>query len=411
MGQAATRAAARGRKAVQLKRAPSTEDQPLILHLAAVDVTPRYLLLPQLLFLREHGYRVAVCCSPSPRLEEVREAGIGVFPVPVARALLSATHVRTILALVRLLRRERVRALHVHTPVAAALGRLAARLAGTPLVFYTAHGFFFHEGMPGPEYRAHVALERLLGRWTDHLLTQSSEDRVTAVREGIVPAERCSYLGNGVDLSRFGPVGRARRDAVRKELGLGEDEVVVAFTGRLVREKGLLELMAAFQQLHLERPRVRLLLIGGTLSSDRDGQDDVLPALQQPALRHACIATGLTERVADFLAAADLFVLPSHREGMPRSILEAMAAGLAVVATDIRGCREEVVDGETGFLVPVGDAVRLGRALARLVDDPALRNRMGARGRERAQRLFDERLVFARLLELYDRYPLLKGTS
>lgn len=376
----------------------------LVLHLATVDVSVKYLLLPQLLFLRAAGYTVAAASNPGPGAAAAEEAGIPFFPVPMARTLVSAGHVRTLWRLVRLLRTHDVRLLHVHTPVAAVLGRLAAWLARTQVVFYTAHGFYFHEGTPARYRRPLVALEWLLGKMTDHLFAQSAEDLETARRHGIARSERSSYLGNGVDVEVFAAAATQRREAVRRELGLG-NEVVVAFTGRFVREKGIAELLRALVLVREKRPAVRLLIIGGSLPSDRDpAEADLAAMVAGSGLDAAIITTGFTDRVADYLSASDIFALPSYREGMPRSILEAMAAGRPVVATDIRGCREEVVDGVTGLLVPVRDAERLAEAIGALADDPDLRARMGSAGQARARELFDERYVFERLLDVYRQY-------
>jgi glycosyltransferase involved in cell wall biosynthesis len=383
---------------------------PLVLHLATVDVSVRHLLLPQLRFLQGAGYNVAVASNPGPGATAAEEAGITFLPVPMARKLLSPGHVRTLRRLVRLLRTRDVGLLHVHTPVAATLGRVAAWLAGTPVVFYTAHGFYFHEYTPARYRGPLMALEWLLGRTTDHLFTQSAEDLETARRHGITRVENSSYLGNGVDVEAFAAVSAESRDAVRRELGLNE-EVVVAFTGRFVREKGIAELVHAFARVHGDRPGMRLLIIGGALPSDRDPAEADLAALvARPGIGDAIITTGFTDRVAEYLSAADIFVLPSYREGMPRSILEAMAAGRPVVATNVRGSREEVVDGATGFLAPVRDAERLAKVIGRLADDPDLRTRMGTAGQARARELFDERHVFDRLLDVYRRYLPLEGT-
>jgi glycosyltransferase involved in cell wall biosynthesis len=395
-----------------------------VLHLATVDVSVRYLLLPQLLALKAAGYNVAAACNPGPGTVAAEEADLPFFPVPMERRLLALGHLRTVWRLVRLLRAQDVRLLHVHTPVAAALGRVAAWLARTPVVFYTAHGFYFHERMAARYRKPLVAVEWLLGRITDHLFTQSAEDLETARRHGVATAERSSYLGNGVDVEEFARA-TAQREAVRRELGLGAgpgaagpgaadpgaadpgaaDPAVVAFTGRFVREKGIAELLEAVARVRGRRPDVRLLIIGGSLPSDRDPAEADLAALvSRLGISEAIITTGFTDRVAGYLSAADIFVLPSYREGMPRSILEAMAAGLPVVATDIRGCREEVVDGTTGYLIPVKDAGALADAIGRLVDEPELRARMGAAGQARARELFDERLVFERLLAVYKRF-------
>jgi len=380
-----------------------TGAQPLVLHLATIDTSIRYLLLPQLLALKQAGYNVAAASNPGPGTAAAEEAGIPFLPIRIDRKLLSLNHLRTVVQLTRLLRSRHVYLLHVHTPVAAALGRVAAWLARTPVVFYTAHGFYFHEHLPRRYHLPLVAVERLLGRAADHLFCQSSEDYATALQTHIARDGNASRLGNGVDVEFFARAAE-KRESVRRELGLGT-KPVVAFTGRFVHEKGIAELLEATALVRSEHPDLRLLIIGGSLPSDRDpAESDLAMLVEKLGLRETLVATGFSDRVADYLAAADIFTLPSYREGMPRSILEAMAAGLPVVATNIRGCREEVVDGETGYLVPVRDARRLAERIARLVEDRALRASMGAAGRRRARELFDERLVFERLLAVYRRY-------
>jgi len=376
---------------------------PLVLHLATIDTSLRHLLLPQLLYLRDAGYNVAASCNPGPGTQVAEEAGVPYLPVRIERKLLSLHHLVTVWRLARMLRINEVRILHVHTPVAAALGRLAAWVAHTPVVFYTAHGFYFHENQPRRCRVPLVLTERLLGKMTDHLFSQSAEDGATAVRYHIASAEDSTVLGNGIDVELFAGAAECREDS-RQKLGLS-DEPVVAFTGRFVREKGIAELLEAVARLRGEHPALRLLIIGGSLPSDRDPAEAHLAAMvERLGLQDTLITTGFTDRVAYFLSAADVFVLPSYREGMPRSILEAMAMGLPVVATNIRGCREEVVDGVTGFLVPLRDAPALADRIGRLIDDHAERQRMGEAGQARARELFDERLVFERLLSVYQRY-------
>lgn len=386
----------------------ATGAPPLVLHLATIDITVRHLLLPQLLFLKQAGYNVSAASNPGPGTKAAEEAGIPFIPIPIDRALYSRNHVRTIVRLVRLLRAHDVYLLHVHTPVAAALGRVAAWLARTPVVFYTAHGFYFHENLRRRSWVPLVSIEWVLGKLTDHLFTQSAEDYATALHRHIARADRASILGNGVDVESFAGAG-AKRETVRRELGLSS-EPVVAFTGRFVHEKGIAELLEAIVQVRRTRPDLRLLIIGASLPTDRGRADgDLVAELKELGLEDVIIATGFTDRVAEYLSVADIFVLPSYREGMPRSILEAMAVGLPVVATDIRGCREEVVDGVTGFLVPVRDAGRLAERIAELVESPELRANMGAAGQQRAREVFDERLVFERLLEVYRCYLPVAG--
>lgn len=378
--------------------------EPLVLHLATIDTTVRHLLLPQLLALQEAGYNVAAASNPGPGAVAAQEAGIPFYPVSIDRTLISLNHFRATYAIYRLLRSRKVYLLHVHTPVAATLGRLAAWLARTPVVFYTAHGFYFHENMAPSYRRLLITVERMMGKVTHHLFSQSAEDYQTALDTGIAREEHASVLGNGVDVEGIARVATERRQTVRAELGL-QEEIVVAFTGRFVHEKGIAELLEAVARVRRQHSSVRLLIIGGSLPSDRDpAEADLASLVERLHLEDILITTGFSDRVADYLGAADVFVLPSYREGMPRSILEAMAAGLPVVATDIRGSREEVVEEVTGFLVPVRNVEQLADRIALLASDSALRERLGTAGRERARELFDERLVFERLADVYGQH-------
>jgi len=167
--------------------------------------------------------------------------------------------------------------------------------------------------------------------------------------------------------------------------------------GRLVSEKGYPELFEAMKQVD-----AHLWVAGARLLSDHaDPIDSLLAAIEaDPDLRRRVHLLGERDDIPDLLAAADLFTLPSHREGMPRSIIEAMMTGLPVVATNIRGSREEVVHGETGLLVPVNDPAALAAALSGLAADPARRQVMGEAGRRRALDLYDETKVIERQLAI-----------
>jgi glycosyltransferase involved in cell wall biosynthesis len=166
--------------------------------------------------------------------------------------------------------------------------------------------------------------------------------------------------------------------------------------GRLVAEKGYIELIEAMRSVDAQ-----LWVVGERLASDHADPVDaaVLAAATDPVLKQRVRFLGYRTDVPVLMRAADIYTLPSHREGMPRSVIEAMMSGLPVVGTDIRGTREEVVEGETGTLVPVGDAAALAVALSRLARDPALRAAWGAKGRARALALYREDLVIARQIE------------
>lgn len=336
-------------------------------------------------------------------LRELSERGYAVHPIPIAQKVAPFSNLISLWQLYRLMHREHFDIVHVHTPVAAVLGRVAAKLARVPVIIYTAHGFYFHELMAPWKRRLIIWVEKLLGKCcTDMLFTQSAEDRETAVKEGIASEERAIWIGNGVDTKAF----KVEPDPkLRTELGLKPDDKVIGFIGRLVREKGVEELLEAMGQVIEAIPEAKLLVVGDTLESDRDRRttERLQGLIQRNNLEDVIKFTGFREDPPELLSIMDLFVLPSYREGMPRTILEAMAAGKPVVATNIRGCREEVADGETGFLVPVGDQGRLAEAVLKLLKDERMAQEMGEKGRRRVEREFDQELVLEKQVDVYRR--------
>jgi glycosyltransferase involved in cell wall biosynthesis len=366
-----------------------------VAQLINVDFALNHFVLPLMREIRARGHEVVGICADGPLLATARAEGFRIVPAPFRRSYDVLNHARAYRFLKTLFRKEKFDLLHVHTPLAGLIGRLAGRAAGVPKIAYTAHGFYFHDRMAWPQRAFHVGLEKLGARATDILMTQSAEDAATAIRLGLAPGGIAHAIGNGVDVERFRPAPGCRA-SVRAELGVPEDAVVAVMTGRLVAEKGYPELFAAA----LRVPALHLWCVGSRLASDHADPIGADIEAAEAAMGARLKLLGYRPDVENLLAAADLFVLPSHREGMPRSILEAMATGLPVVATDIRGSREEVVQDATGLLTPVGDVPALAEALARLVDDPALRLRMGAAGVARARALYDERKVIARQMEI-----------
>ena len=374
-----------------------------ICQLCAVDFTLYHFLQPLMRGMAANGHEVVGACADGPLAAEVRAAGFRVEAVAMTRSINLLHHWRAYSALVALFRHERFDMVHVHTPVAALIGRLAAARAGVPKVVYTAHGFYFHDRMPTPQRALFIALEWIGGRFTHVLFTQAEEDAATARRYGLCRGGVIEAIGNGVDPRPFAAGDAAERARVRDELGTAWETVVVVAVGRLVAEKGYPELIEAMRSVDAV-----LWIVGERLLSDHAGaiEDDLSEAEREPSLKAKIRLLGQRRDIAAVLGAADIFALPSHREGMPRSIIEAMFAGLPVVATNIRGSREEVVDGETGTLVPVGDREALAAALQRLAADALLRRRLGAAGRARASRLYDEAQVIRRQLAALDLQPV-----
>jgi glycosyltransferase involved in cell wall biosynthesis/ribosomal protein S18 acetylase RimI-like enzyme len=374
---------------------------PRVAHLTTTDLTLRYLLLGQLRRLRAEGYEVTAISAPGPNAAAVEAEGVRHL---AWRNATRSWDLRADLAafaeLWRLLRRERFDLLHTHNPKPGVIGRLAARLAGVPVV-NTVHGLYATPEDRLGKRAAVLGLEGLAARCSRLELYQSEEDLRWARRIRLVPPGRAELLGNGTDLSRFDPgrVGPDRVARLRRELGLPADALVVGAVGRLVAEKGYRELFAAARAVRRRDPRVRFLVVG---SPDLDKADAITEAELAEAAADVCFA-GWRDDVADLLAAMDVFVLASWREGMPRSAIEAAAMARPLVLTDIRGCREVARHDREALLVPARDPGALAAAILRLAADPALRSRLGAAARDRARQRFDEAAVADRVVAAYRR--------
>ncbi|MFM8305364.1 MAG: glycosyltransferase family 4 protein [Actinomycetota bacterium] len=371
-----------------------------VAHLTTVDMSLRYLLLPQLRAVVDAGGEALGISAPGPWVHDLEEHGIR------HRALASSTRSRAPLAdlrsareLWRVLREERPDVLHTHNPKPGLYGRIVGRLAGVPIVVNTVHGLYAAPDDRLAKRLLVYALEAVAARFSDAELVQNPEDLALLRRYRISP--RAQLLGNGVDLDRFDPdrFPPGRRAALRAELGVRDDQVVVGTVGRLVREKGYPELFAALASLGGEDPgRFVLVCVGG---EDPEKADRLAPELLESARAGGVRLLGHRDDVEDLLGAFDVFVLASHREGFPRAAMEAAAMGLPLVATDIRGCREVVDPGVNGVLVPVGDAPALADAVRGLAD-PSRRARLGRASRDLAVRRFDERAVVRRVMDTYD---------
>lgn len=380
-----------------------------VAHISTVDMSLRYMLLNQMLYLRQAGYDVSGICAPGPETAAVEQAGIRYFPAAMTRNFTPLADLRALWQLYRIIRRERFTIVHTHTPKAGLLGQIAARLAGTPVVINTVHGFYFHDRMPPFWRRFYIALETLAALCSDTIFSQNREDIDTAVRERIAPARKLKYLGNGFDIAAFerAPVDAETLAAKRRELGLDPTAPVVGFVGRLVAEKGILELLAAGRSILAHFPNARFLIVGPL---DPDKPDSLSPAAARDyGLDSACLFTGRRDDMPQLYALMDVLVLPSHREGFPRTPMEASLMGVPAVVTDVRGCREAVEHGRNGLVVPFGDVPALGAAIVRILADPALARRLGAGGREMARERFDERRVFQTVRDEYARLLLARG--
>jgi glycosyltransferase involved in cell wall biosynthesis len=359
----------------------------------------------QVRYMKSRGLDVFAVSSPGDGVAAFQETeGVLVHSIPMLRRITPARDLVALARLFRYLRAVRPQIVHAHTPKGGLLGTTAAWLSGVPVRVYH---------MRGLPYTTATGLRRMLLRWAekvacglaDQVLCVSGSLRDVAVREGICRPAKIAVLangsGNGVDGTvRFNPERWTNaRAGTRSAHGIPPDALVVGFVGRIVRDKGLIELIASWKELRDEFSNLHLL-IAGQIEPQDPLPHSVYDVLRSDDRVHLA---GPQPDAAPFYAAMDLVVLPSYREGFPNVPLEAAAMALPVVATRIPGCVDAVRDGVTGMLVPPRDPSALTEAIRFYLLQPGLRQRHGSAGRDRALREFAQMKIWDALFREYVR--------
>ena len=334
-------------------------------------------------------------------LERAYQGGLDVRLVPQLRRAVNP--VRDWLAyrsLVRLLRGFQPQVVHTHSSKAGILGRFAAAQVGVPIIVHTIHGMPFHANQNRFTNGFYIAAERWAARYTRAFITVADAMTQQAVAAGIAPPEKFTTIYSGMEVAPFLNPPRAR-DAVRRELGYGDEHVVIGKIARLFDLKGHEYVIAAAREVVEQHPNVRFLVVGNGALRER-----LKRQIAKIGLSDHFQFTGLVppERIPELLAAMDVVVHCSLREGLARVLPQALIAGKPVVSYDVDGAREVVLPNRTGFLLPPKSVRELAEALIELAGDPALRSRLGQTGRSLFTEQFRHENMVARIRELYLRY-------
>jgi glycosyltransferase involved in cell wall biosynthesis len=389
-------------------RADKAESQATVpgvklLHIVTVPISLHF-FRGQIGYLLKHGFDVQAACSTGVEAEQARQReGILVHEVPMNRRLSPFADLVSLWRLIKLIRRLKPDVVHSHTPKAGLLGTIAARLCRVPGVMLTINGLP-QMTKTGWQLRLLNAMTRISSRLAQRVSCDCNSIRQYLIDHRLCQAEKVVIMGNGsvngVDSSQqFNPhlFNAADRADIRTRYGIPLEAQVVCFVGRIVADKGMRELAEAWLMLREKFPQLHLLLVGPFESEDPIRPVDLELFQTDPRIH----LTGMRHDVPLHMAAVDVLVSPTYREGFNLTLIEAAAMELPVVATRIPGCIDSVADGVTGTLVPVYDSAAFAAAIERYLLDPALCQQHGTAGRERVVRDFQPVRIWQALKQHY----------
>lgn len=348
--------------------------------------------------LDQKRYESWVAAMPGgPLWDQAAAAGVHTVHLAHMRERISPLHdALACLELVRLIRREKFTVVHTHCSKAGFIGRVAARLAGVPVVVHTFHIFAAHDGLGRGTRLAYLALERSVRRFAHKYVAVAPRVAREAVEQKIAPPGDIVVVPSAVDLEGI-PV--TADPAVRGELGVPEDTPLVGTVGRIVAQKCPLDFVRMCAAIHAQRPDVRFVMVGDATLESADLEAETRQEAER--LGVPMIFTGFLPDAPRVAAAFDVYVVPSLYEGLGRAVTEAMASARPVVATAVNGVPDLVVSGVTGLLAAPRDPEGLASAVLWMLDHPEEAARMGLQGRELVRSHFARKVMCDALDELY----------
>lgn len=334
------------------------ENMKKVLYVTTVSRTINAFLIPHINMLLDNGYEVHCACSiDKPVDKELQRRGVKIFEVPFSRNPLGIGNIKAFIKLEELQRINDYDIVHVHTPIAAIYGRLLKLNFPSLRIIYTAHGYHFLKGGSKLGWILYYPIEKIMAKFTDVTININKED-YEITKEKLKP-KKCYLLnGVGLDLDKYKKLSSKEIQEKRKEFGLKDKDFVVLMIAEINKNKNHIQLINAMDILKDKYPNIKVLCIGdGTLKESLEKQI-ILRNLQ-----NNIFMLGYRLDVNKLINISDIGMLLSRREGLPRNIMEFMACGRKVIATDIRGCRDLICDETIGTLVNVDDYESTAKAI------------------------------------------------
>lgn len=371
-----------------------------VVHVTAAPEMVLRILLHDLRRLAEHCEHVIVC-GDGKAVPRLRSEGLEVHTIPIERKVSPRADILALRSLSAVLRSRRPHLVHSYAPKGGLLGQLAAAASGTRHRIHSCRGLLYTDDLSPRRRLLFSATDRLTNSLADRTLFVSSADMRYSIDRRLCSPDRAIHTGSGIDLTYFRrtPLIEEQARQLREAHGIAADAPLLLTVGRYVRDKGYLELGAAVRRIQREHPRVRFLWVAPVL----EGEADALPDdyLTQAGIADIVSRVGLTEDMRPYYAAANLLVHPTHREGVPRALMEAAAMGLPIAASSIPGCREVINSDALGVLFRARDPEDLVRVVVDALDAPDEAARRAERAHERAHAAFDQDRLSERIWSVY----------
>ncbi len=369
---------------------------PKVAFVASIFGHFRAFHIPFMQWFLDSGWEVYAYANSDGSELILQDMGIHCISLEIRRSPFSWKNISAFRRLCTFFRQEGFELVHVHTPVASVIGRLAASFASVPAVLYTAHGFHFYHGASFMNWMIYYPVERIMARKTDFLITVNNEDYKRALK---FPVNENVYLtpGVGVEISAYSSSQLSlTKESIREKLGIESDKCLFLCIAEFNNNKNHLQILDALLELRTKQLRlVQCIFVGrGPLEAK------LLAEIEKRNLQSIVHILGYRRDIPELLHAADVVLLMSKREGLPRSLLEAMAAGKPIIATDTRGNRDLVSSGTNGWLVPIGSIRETAKRIEYFIDQPLVIEKMGHQSKIMAEPYRIE-LALSKMVEIY----------
>lgn len=337
-----------------------------ILFVATVQSHIMNFHVPYLEYWANRGYEVHVATKMNKKEYKETELILGYVKwnqIDFDRNPFSKYSIIALKQLMQLMKANEYELVHVHTPVGSILGRLAAKLTGTKNIVYTAHGFHFYKGAPIMNWLVYYPIEKFMARWTDSIITINQEDYLLAKKKFKTRKNGNVFKvdGVGIDLNKYKTTDTEVKD-FKSTIGINRDDFVVSIIGELNNNKNHMQLIKSVEKLKEKHKNLKCLIVG-----NGENEKTIREYIENKSLNESILLLGFRRDIPNILSITDVVVSMSKREGLPKNIMEAMAAGKAIIGTEIRGNKDLIKDHSNGYLVEIDDINKTSEYIEKLM--------------------------------------------